>query len=318
LTRVVVFGAINLDIILFIDRFPKLGEEVSVRELTRVPGGTGANVAVAASRLLKPGEVSLIGAVGEDLIGEEQLKILKSEGVDITGVKVVRRAESGQAYIAVDEKGENVIMSYPAANLRLTPEDVEEPQRLGLVREAQVIVIMDPPLPVAMKVVRLGRMGGTQVIWDPGFYSKLGLQKLVEVLSHVSYFILNRIEFEELLGTSDLTSIGRALRNFEELSIVVKMGEEGCALIKEGGERVMRIPSIPLEKLGMKAVSTVGCGDAFIGAFAASLAEGRDELEALKRANAAGAFKATRRETRGGPTSEELEEFLTRAATLSP
>jgi ribokinase len=88
------------------------------------------------------------------------------------------------------------------------------------------------------------------------------------------------------------------------------MGGEGAALCSE--EEVIHIPALPLERLGMKVVNTVGCGDAFLGAFAASLVQGLDEEEALRRGCAAGAYKATRRETRGSPRREELLTLLER------
>jgi len=90
----------------------------------------------------------------------------------------------------------------------------------------------------------------------------------------------------------------------------VKRGSEGSSLVSDAGMQVRSIAAVPLERLGLKAVNTVGCGDAFIGAFAASKAQGYGDLEALRRANAAGAFKATRLETRGSPTAEELEKLL--------
>ncbi|RLI07508.1 hypothetical protein DRO24_02865, partial [Candidatus Bathyarchaeota archaeon] len=98
------------------------------------------------------------------------------------------------------------------------------------------------------------------------------------------------------------------------LKAIIKMGASGAALCSAEG--VIHVPAIPLERLGLRVVNTVGCGDAFLGAFAASLVEGLSEEEALRRGCAAGAYKATRRETRGSPRRGELLELLERWRTL--
>jgi len=95
-----------------------------------------------------------------------------------------------------------------------------------------------------------------------------------------------------------------------EISLIVTLGEEGCTFINQ--KKQFRLEGINLKKYGLKAVNTVGCGDAFLGVFAAYKAEGYGDEEALRMANAAGAFKATRFETRGSPTKSELEAFLKR------
>ncbi|RLG04408.1 MAG: ribokinase, partial [Thaumarchaeota archaeon] len=97
-------GAINWDINLFVERLPRAGEEVRVRVIERVSGGTAANVSVAAARILGPGRVAFIGALGGDEIGARQLRILEDEGVDHSGVLIVEGVESGQAYITIDER----------------------------------------------------------------------------------------------------------------------------------------------------------------------------------------------------------------------
>jgi len=93
---------------------------------------------------------------------------------------------------------------------------------------------------------------------------------------------------------------------------IIKHGREGCTLCSGDTETPVHVDAVPLEKLGLDVVNTVGCGDAFIGAFAAAKVEGADDREALHQGCAAGSFKATRKETRGGPTAEQLEEMLRR------
>lgn len=304
-------GAINWDINLFVERLPRVGEEVPVRSIERVSGGTAANVSVAAARILGPGRVSFIGALGDDEIGVKQRRILEREGVDHSGVLIVEGVESGQAYITIDMKGENEIHTFFGANLMLTPERLEEAESRRLIEEASVAVVMDPPLETARRLVELSKEAGATVIWDPGVYVARGLETLLRVMERVDYFVLNRVEFERLLGSSEPLKVARKMADLGvELKAIIKMGREGAALCSEEG--VILIPALPLERLGMRVVNTVGCGDAFLGVFAASLVEGVGKEEALRRGCAAGAFKATRRETRGSPRREELLALLER------
>ena len=317
MTKVVVIGAINWDINLFVKRFPKVDEEVAVKQITRVPGGTAANVSVAASRLLNPNDVAFIGCLGKDSIGKEQVKILKKEGVNTTGIKLVDGVESGQAYITIDEAGRNCIHTYFGANTHLSPEDLTENPRLQLIKETSVIVIMDPPFGTAERMAKIGRSDKKIVIWNPGVYWEIGLKVLGETLKNTDYFILSSIEFENLLGTSVPREVGLTLYKInKKLCTIIKQGSEGCTLVKSGGEYAFHIPAIPLEELQMKVINTVGCGDALVGTFAAFKSQGYSDEEALKRANCAGAFKATKEETRGSPTREELEFLLEKVERL--
>ncbi|MGD2201103.1 MAG: carbohydrate kinase family protein [Candidatus Bathyarchaeota archaeon] len=310
-------GAINWDINLFLERLPRTGEEVPVNEIQRVSGGTAANVAVAAARLLGEDRVAFIGALGDDGIGERQLDILSEEGVDHTGVLRVEGEESGQAYITIAADGGNEIHTYFGANLVLTRQRLRDPPRLRLIRGAKVAVIMDPPLETAEALASLCAESGAKVIWDPGVYAELGVEALSHILDNVDYFVLNHLEYENLVGTCEPSEVMEILGAWNPgLRAIIKRGEEGCILCSGGGEQAV-VEGVPLERLGRTVVNTVGCGDAFIGAFAASKVEGSGDLEALRRGCAAGAFKATRKETRGGPVTGELDELLAEWESLS-
>lgn len=183
----VVIGAINWDINLFVKRFPKKGEEVLVDRLTRVPGGKGANVAVAAAKLLGKNQVGVVGGLGKDSIADEQMRIFRQEGVVVSGLKFYDRAESGQAYILIDQKGENVIHSYRGANSMVLPADLDTPAVRELVSEASIITIMDPPLETGVKLAKEAKRVGKTVAWDPGVRAELGIPKLANLLENVDY-----------------------------------------------------------------------------------------------------------------------------------
>ena len=306
---VTVLGAVNLDINLFVKRFPEIGEEVPVQRITRVPGGKAANVAVAAARILGKGRASVVGCLGRDTIAETQIKILKEEGVVTSGIKLLDGEESGQAYIIIDEGGRNVINTFFGANLKLLPDILNTPKVSSLLRQASTITVIDPPIQTIRKAVSIGRKEGKTLVWDAGVRSVLGVERLKEILENVDYIVINEVELKNLTGESDPSTAWRTLSRINSnIRLVAKLGSRGCMMITP--DRAARVEAIDLERIGLKVVNTVGCGDAFLGVFIASKAEGSSDNEALERANLAGALKATKQETRGSPSKDELEKYL--------
>lgn len=304
-------GAINWDINLFMERLPRTGEEVQVYEIQRVSGGTAANVSVAAARILGKGRVAFIGALGDDSIAEEQYKILSEEGVEHSGVLCISGEESGQAYISISKEGANEIHTYFGANLKISEKHIQDKERIGLIKQAKVCVIMDPPLKVAMKLAELCKENGVRVIWDPGVYVNDGMEALLPIMQYVDYFILNNIEYENLIGTSDPKKVAETLEmHVKNITSIIKHGSKGCIMCESDENTIIQMEAVPLRKLGLKVVNTVGCGDAFIGGFASGLVQGKTHIESLRQACAAGSYKATRVETRGGPTTKQLERLI--------
>ena len=317
MVELVCCGAINWDINLFMKRLPRTGEEVPVKEIQRVSGGTSANVSVAASRILGPGRVAFIGALGADEIGRRQLSILAEEGVEHSGVLVVEGEESGQAYITISGDGSNEIHTYFGANLALTGGRLSDPERLRLVEGSRVCVIMDPPVEAAQALAALCRRNMVTVMWDPGVYAENGLEALLPTLRNTDYFVLNHLEYENLLGTSDPKRVMESLTaRARGVKAIIKHGARGSTLCLDASGATISMDAVPLEKLGMRVVNTVGCGDAFIGGFASAKVEGLGDMEALRMASAAGSFKATRKETRGGPTRAQLMGLIGRWNSL--
>ena len=155
------------------------------------------------------------------------------------------------------------------------------------------------------------------MIWDPGVYAGLGTEALSPTLKYVDYFVLNHLEFENFTGTSDPGEVGEMLKSENPgLKGIMKRGSEGSIMCGSGHDDPLVMEAVPLERLGMSVVNTVGCGDAFIGAFAAAKVQGSSDAESLRRGCAAGSFKATRKEARGGPTAEEFESILEKWAAL--
>ncbi len=294
-------------------QFPKSGEEIAVEKLTRIPGGKGANVSVAASRILGREKVAILGGLGADAIGREQIEILDAEGVETSGIRIVEGIESGQAYITIDAEGQNMIFTLFGANLEFTPADLMDEARRSLVERSKIVVIIDPRPDSLLALARLGRSLGKVVIFDPGVRSTMGLSGLRGVLRNVDYVVLNSVEIENLTGKSDPVEASEALESEGvTCNLVSKLGADGCVLIGSESGQVFRVPGIDLRGMGLQAVNTVGAGDAFLGVFAAYKSLGQSDHDCLLRANAAGAFKVTKPVTRGSPTREELEAFMAR------
>lgn len=309
MVRTVVLGAVNWDTSLFIKRFPHSGQEAIVRRITHMPGGKAGNTAVAAARLLGPEQAAIFGGLGKDSIGAEQVKIFEGEGVDTSGLKFCDDAESGQAYIAIDEEGANIIYKHSGANALIEPSDLDDPTRRTLISEAATVAIMDPPLETAIKMAERAKGFGKVVAWDPGVNSELGLREVRALMKNVDYIVANEHEVANLTGVKNPETAARRLTaENEKLKVVVKLGGKGCVL--HAGDKKVMLPNLDLSAVGLKAVNTVGCGDAFLGAFVAALSEGLSDADALRWGNCAGGLKATRFETRGSPDREKLLKHL--------
>lgn len=311
MVQVVVAGAINWDINLFVRRFPRPGEETRVVRITRVPGGKAGNVAVAAARLLGHHQVGIIGALGQDDIADTQLRLLNSEGVDTSAISRKADAESGQAYIITEESGENVIQTYFGANAMLKPTDISSEGTLEMIQSARITTITDPPEETVETIIRIAHKAGRLIAWDPGIRARAGMENLRSMLLRTSYLFLNEVEAEYMTGVREPAEAAKRLSGINpDLTAILKSGKEGCTMFKE--RPIMRVPGIDLAKYGLRVVNTVGCGDAFLGAFSAAKALDLSDEESVRWANWAGALKATKPETRGSPTRNELEKWIAR------
>jgi ribokinase len=304
----VVTGALNWDINLFVKRLPRPGEEVVVEKIDRVPGGKGGNVSVAASRILGHGKVALLACVGKDEIGKKQMSILKQDGVDTSAVQTLIKLESGQAYITVDEKGRNNIETHFGANAGLKRDHIMLPEVQNLFGNCRMMVVIDPPRHVAGRILSEGRRLRRSVLWHPGVLTRFGMEEFRGEMEGLDYLVLNEHEALAFAGTHTLAESVVAFNKVApKMKILVTLGSKGFAFYDKGKQ--LKMKSVDLAKMGRKIVNTTGCGDAFVGAFAAYKVLGFADIEALKHGNIAAALKAGRAETRGSPTRKELEEF---------
>jgi ribokinase len=317
MVSLVVCGAINWDISCFVERLPVPGEKVIIKHITRVSGGTGGNVAVAAARILGAKKVAMIGALGEDDIARQQIAILEDEGVVTEGVHQIAGVESGQAHILIDQAGENVIANLLGANARLGRGHLNKTQVKQQLQECRGIVLTDPPLEVAEELVNLAKRRGIPVLWDPGILIDQDREKLQSLAKEAEVLFLNETEASALLGTSELKTSFHELKKLGFSNhIVLKLGAQGAVMVEPTNGTVIEVPALPLRELGLNVINTVGCGDVFAGVFAAYHVLGANLQESLIMASAAGGLNATRPETRGSPDRATLEEVTNRSREL--
>ena len=309
MTIELVSGAINWDTSIFLDNFPNPGEEVKAKKVISIPGGKGANVAVASARILGANQVGIIGAVGDDEIADKQIRILQEEGVDTSHIKRIGDSSSGQAYIIVDQKGENFILTHKAANNMMTADMVNDDATRNKIKNCKIMTVIDPPLEVANMLISNARSFGKVVIWSPGLLVRYGFDLLKELLLKTDYVIVNESESSMLTGITDTAKACMTLSGkIENKKVIVTLGKEGCVFCWQ--TKSARIPALELSTLGLRVINTVGAGDASLGAFTSLKAKGFGDMEALFMANIAGSLKTTKEETRGSPNYAELRRYF--------
>jgi ribokinase len=306
--KVLICGAINWDTTLFVERLPNPGQEIRVMRVASEAGGKGANTAVAAAKILGNNSVATIGMVGVDDIAYRQLRILQDEGVDTSLISGNEKLLSGQAYVIVDKNGEDMILTYQAANLALTPEFVESSKVLSAIEESSMIIVIDPPLDVAAALIVNSKDRGKTIIWAPALLTNYGVSVLEQYIRDVDYLILNQQEAKSLTSIHDGIQACTNLSNAISSKVVVTLGHEGCMLCS-GGKR-KKIPPLHLSLLGLNVASTAGAGDTLVGVFGAFKVKGFEDTRALYLANIAAALKTTREETRASPTYEEIQRYV--------
>ncbi len=303
-------GAINWDITLFVESLPTPGQEVTVSEVARVPGGTAANVAVAAARLLRADAVAFVGALGADAIADQQRDILRLEGVSADGIVTIPEAESGQAFILVDSNSQNVIASALGANALLTPDHIRQPIVRDMIANARNCAITDPPLPVIEEILSITEATECRVSWDPGVLAA-DRDAAFRLARRVDTLLLNEEETAALFGEYNPPAIAQRLRDEGWTNrIILKRGGQGATVIDLASSQLIEVLPLPLTDLGMNPVNSVGAGDAFHGALAALEAEGHEVTDALLGATAAAGINVSRPGTRDAPVSDELEQVL--------
>ena len=300
--KIVVLGSINMDLVAVAAALPKPGETVMGDGFATLPGGKGANQAVAAARL--GADVRMIGRVGDDVFGPMLLENLQANGVDVSDVMTTPGMSSGIAVILLDDERENYIVGIYGANMACDEIQVEAASR-ALDGADALLLQMEIPLAVSLEAAHIARRMGVRVIYDPAPPSEIPFS------SYEAFDIIapNQSEAEVLTGVTvdgidSAHEAAQVLRSRGAGTAIVKLGEQGVVYVAD--DCVGHVPAFEVD-----AVDTVAAGDGFAGALAVALAEGEPIERALRFASAAGALVVTKRGAQDAmPHRAEVERLL--------
>jgi ribokinase len=285
-----------MDLVVNVARHPRIGETILGGKFDTVPGGKGANQAIAAARM--GASVTMIGRVGRDSFGDQLRANAVRDGIDTNYLKVDEHEPSGVALITVDDDGQNTIVVASGANHCLTPDDLRA-ARNAFANANVMITQLESPLETVKEALVLAMEYKLRVILNPAPAQALD----AGLLGMVDYLIPNEHEALLLAGADSLETAIDKLLAMGVQNLIITLGEKG-ALVASGGER-KHIPAFMV-----KAVDTVAAGDAFVGAFATGLAEGMNVEDAVRLGNAAAAISVTGHGAQPSiPGREEVELF---------
>ena len=299
--KVVVIGSLNMDLVTRAPRLPKGGETLMGESFCTIPGGKGANQAVAAARL--GAKVSMVGCVGSDAYGQQLRGALLAEGIDCQSVSVVD-GSSGVALIVVDDNSQNAIVIVPGANGALGPDVLDRFDEV--LRSADVVICqLEVPDATVGHALKRGRELGKTVILNPAPASR---PLPADWYACIDYLIPNESEAAVLSGVT-VDSLETAEAAATQLlaagagKVIVTLGAQG--LMFANGASFQHFPAPQV-----KAVDTTAAGDTFVGGFAAALADGKSEAEAIRFGQVAAALSVTRAGAQPSiPTLLEVQAF---------
>jgi ribokinase len=300
--KLVVIGSVNADHVLQLETFPRPGETVVGHGYQVIPGGKGANQAVAAARL--GADVSFMACVGDDDFGTRMMELFRDDGIDTAGITAMANTPTGVALIQIADSGENSIAISPEANGAFSPAILEK--NMVLLQNADMVLMqLEIPLETIEIAAREARKGGAVIVLNPA-----PAQALPDsLLSDLSMITPNETEAELLTGIrveneSDAHNAAKVLHDKGVETVIITLGEKGAYLSSSEGSRLVRGYEV-------QAVDTTAAGDTFNGALVAALQQGRDVDAAIEFAHAAAAISVTRIGAQTSiPGIDEVNEFI--------
>lgn len=300
--KVVVVGSLNMDLVTRASRLPRAGETLIGQTFSTVPGGKGANQAVASARL--GADVSMIGCVGTDAYGTQLREALRVEGIDCQAVSTVD-GSSGVALIVVDDSSQNAIVIVAGSNGELTPASLQAFD--SVLQAADVIVCqLEVPMNTVGYALKRGRELGKTVILNP---APASAPLPAEWYASIDYLIPNEGEAGALSGVT-VDSIDSAKAAATQLiqagagKVIITLGSQGALFTDGQGFEHLLAPKV-------RAVDTTAAGDTFVGGFAAALANGKSEAEAIRFGQVAAALSVTRAGAQPSiPTLHDVQGFV--------
>ncbi|HKG53285.1 MAG TPA: ribokinase [Anaerolineales bacterium] len=297
---ILVVGSLNADLVVQVPRFPQPGETISGSDLQIIPGGKGANQAVAAAR--QGTSVSMLGRVGNDSFGPELIHNLKQNNVETSHVQINPGSATGTAIIAVDATGQNNIVLSPGGNGQVRPTDVAN---VSFSDYKLLLIQLEIPLEAVTSAAQRARESGLRVLLNPA-----PARSLPEELISLSDFILPNESELSLLTNQSVHDISSAEKAAKALlaggaqNVIVTLGANGALIVNKDIKK--HIPSFDVQ-----VVDTTAAGDAFIGGFASALLSNKSLEEAVRYGCACGALATTKFGAQPSlPTREEVDRFI--------
>ena len=284
---ILVIGSSNMDMIVKSKTLPRPGETVIGGTFSMVPGGKGANQAVAAARM--GGTVMFLTCLGDDEFGRSLLVRYRDDGIRTELIRNLPNTHTGVAFILVDAAGENMISVASGANAEFTPDRLAVLDTLG-VKPAWVLLQLEIPVATVEAAARWAREQGASVILDPAPAPSEGLSD--SLLAHVDILTPNEVEAQALTGlpvsdTVEAVAAGRELIERGAREAIVTRGARGGVFVSESDDWTFETPAAD-------ALDTTAAGDCFAGALVVGLAEGMATLDAVQLAARAAALSVTR------------------------
>jgi len=308
--QILVVGSLNMDQVVRVTRVPALGETLlGAGSLKLIPGGKGANQAVAIARLGTA--VVMAGRVGNDPFGERLLSALQADRVDTGLIAIDQEEASGVAFIFLDPDGDNAIVVAPGANMRVGLDHAQTSNILASITQAQALVMqLEIPLETVVSLTAAAHNRGVPVVLNLAPAQPLP----EEVLRQLDVLIVNEAEASLLSGQQvgsleDARIVAAVLLEQGIAKVVITLGSQGAILATAAetvGARIIyqSAPKVPV-------VDTTAAGDCFVGALTVALTEGQTPEDALRFAVYASALKVTKFGAQSGlPTRAEVEAFL--------
>ena len=302
MNRLVVLGSVNADHVLRVPHFPRPGETLTGHSYQVVPGGKGANQAVAAARL--GAAVSFIARIGDDAIGRQMKTGFANDGIDVSAVELDDKLPTGIAIIYVSDEGENSIGLSTEANGALDIAMVKRHE--AMIAGAHTLLLqLEVPLESVFEAAKLARSHGTRVVLNPAPAQPLS----ADLLALVDLITPNQTEAELLTGVkvTGEASAAEASARFHQMGIadvMITLGSQGVYC--SNGQQQALIPGFRVE-----AVDTTAAGDTFNGALLAAELAGADFHSAVRFAHGAAALSVTRFGAQSSiPGKQEVDTFL--------
>ncbi|HUE99219.1 MAG TPA: ribokinase [Anaerolineales bacterium] len=305
---ILVVGSINADLVVRAPRFPMPGETISGGNLQIIPGGKGANQAVAAAR--QGASVAMIGRVGNDSFGPELINNLKQNNVDTGNVQADPRSATGTAIIVVDADGQNSIVLSPGGNGKLSPADVNN---VSFSDHKLVLLQLEIPIETVLAAAQRAKESGVRVLLNPAPARSLP----EELISLPDFLLPNETELSLLTdqpvnGISPAEKAAKALLERGAQNVIVTLGANGALLVSQ--ELTKHIHPFKVD-----VVDTTAAGDAFIGGFASAYLQNRSLEEAVRYGCACGALATTKFGAQPSlPTKADVENFLNQSPIPEP